>query len=162
AFALTAGKKRRRKTPPEPTCKGSMGKNKKKAKTTDLVEKENQEKPIQKTPPHSISSQSENDKTCQKDVTSTALTWDDKVEQDLQVLKDCTEENTEEEHIPTRISSEIAEVNKETSKQRHVLNDDCAENTDISLEEKEGSEDSKRILSPDMKTESTEIQEVSK
>ncbi|CAG8611088.1 13370_t:CDS:2, partial [Dentiscutata heterogama] len=102
ALALTAGKKRRRETPPEPTCEGSMGKNKKKAKTTDLVEKENQETPIQKTPPHNISSQSENDKTCQKDVTSTALTWDDKVEQDLQVLKDCTnmqtEKNTEEEH----------------------------------------------------------------
>ncbi|CAG8729536.1 4765_t:CDS:1, partial [Dentiscutata heterogama] len=71
--------------------------------------------------------------------TSNALTWDDKVEQNLQVLKDCTnmqtEENTEEEHVPTRISSEIAEVNKETSKQRHVLNDNCAENTDILLEE---------------------------
>ncbi|CAG8766801.1 17427_t:CDS:1, partial [Dentiscutata heterogama] len=95
--------------------------------------------PIQKTPPHNISSQSENDKTCQKDGTSTALTWDDKVEQDLQVLKDCInmqiEENTEEEHVPKCISSEIAEVNKETSKQRHVLNDDCAENTDILLEE---------------------------
>ncbi|CAG8702670.1 576_t:CDS:1, partial [Dentiscutata heterogama] len=132
-------KKRRRETPPEPTCKGSIGKNKKKAKTTDSVEKENQETPIQKTSPYNISSQSENDKTCQKDVISTALTWDDKVEQDLQVLKDCTnmqtEENTEEEHVPTCISSKIAEVNKETSKQRHVLNNDCAENTDIPLEE---------------------------
>ncbi|CAG8594924.1 459_t:CDS:1, partial [Dentiscutata heterogama] len=46
-----------------------------------------------------------------------------------------TEENTEEEHIPTRISSKIAKVNKETSKQKHILNDDCAENTDIPLEE---------------------------
>ncbi|CAG8577152.1 9127_t:CDS:2, partial [Dentiscutata heterogama] len=152
-------KKRRRKTPPEPTCEGSMGKNKKKAKTTDSVKKENQETPIQKTPLHNISSQSKNDKACQKD------------------------ENTEEEHVPTRISNEIAKVNKETSKQRHVLNNDYAENMDILLEKSAaqphikkpestesptptpiegGFEDSKRILSPDIETESTEIQEVSK
>ncbi|CAG8710168.1 13510_t:CDS:1, partial [Dentiscutata heterogama] len=51
------GKKDTEKHLQNPLVKAVWGKIKKKVKTTDSVEKENQETPIQKTPPHNISSQ---------------------------------------------------------------------------------------------------------